>query len=165
MLPGKAAPRPLVRLRVAMADADRAGNSMQLPSQPMHWAGVDPAALWISPDQWLLVGESGSADDLVARCATELAGILHNATDSSDALTCISIGGAGARELLAMLSGIDFDASRFSAGQCVRTRMAKVAVLVRALTGDRFELFIDRSVGTYLEQWLRHAAQDPILSA
>ena len=154
---GHADRRPLVRLRVAMSEAERAAEAMQLPSEPLRWLGTDPAALWISPDQWLLIGEVGSVDNLIARCTTALDGILHNAIDSSDALTCLLVEGAGARDLLAILSGVDFDASRFQAGQCVRARLAKVAVLVRAMNGERFELFVDRSSGAYLEQWLRRA--------
>ena len=124
---------------------------MQLPSEPLRWSGTHPAALWVSPDQWLLVDESRSVRQLIGYCDRGLGEILHNATDSSDALTCITVGGAGARGLLAMLSGVDFDAGRFAAGQCVRTRMAKVAVLVRAMIDGQFELFVDRSVGPYLE--------------
>jgi len=163
--PGFAEQRTLVRLRVAMPEAGRAAAAMQLPSTPLRWSGTDPAALWVSPDQWLLVGEAGSAEQLIGRCEAALEGILHNATDATDALTCIELEGVGARDLLAAFSGVDYDAGRFQAGQCVRTRMAKVAVLVRALADDRFELFVDRSVGGYLEQWLRRAAQDPICSA
>ena len=163
--PGHAVHRPLVRLRVAMTEAERAAELMQLPAEPLRWSGSDPAALWVSPDQWLLVGESGSPGQLIQRCEDRLGGILHNATDATDALTCIAVEGAGARGLLAMLSGIDFHASRFRPGQCARTRMAKVAVLVRSVEGHRFELFVDRSVGAYLELWLRRSAQDPIHAA
>lgn len=153
--------RSLVRLRVPMTETGRAAAALQLPSEPLRWSGTSPAALWVSPDQWLLVDEARSAQQLIGYCDAALGDTLHSATDSSDALTCITVGGAGARGLLAMLSGVDFDAGRFAAGQCVRTRMAKVAVLVRAMIDGQFELFVDRSVGPYLEQWLHRAAQDP----
>ena len=163
--PGFAGHRSLVRLRVAMPDADRAAAQMQLPTEPLRWAGADPTAMWVSPDQWLLASAAGSPEQLIRRCEIALGDILHHATDASDALICIEVEGAGARGLLAMLSGVDFDATRLWAGQCVRTRMAKVAVLVRALDNDRFELFVDRSVGEYLERWLRCCARDPVHSA
>lgn len=162
--PGFAGHSSLVRLRVAMPDAGRAAAQMQLPTEPLRWTGTDPAALWVSPDQWLLAGATGSQEQLIRRCEIALGDILHHATDASDALICIVVEGAGARGLLAMLSGVDCDANRLRAGQCVRTRMAKAAVLVRALDNDRFELFVDRSIGEYLERWLRRCAQDPIFS-
>ena len=163
--PGFAGHRSLVRLRVAMPDADRAAAQMQLPTEPLRWAGADPTAMWVSPDQWLLASAAGSPEQLIRRCEIALGDILHHATDASDALICIEVEGAGARGLLAMLSGVDCDATRLRAGQCVRTRMAKVAVLLRALDNDRFELFVDRSVGEYLERWLRCCARDPVHSA
>lgn len=162
--PASAGHLTLVRLRVAMPDAGRAAAQMQLPTEPLRWAGTDPAVMWVSPDQWLLASSADSSEQLIRRCEIVLGDILHHATDASDALICILVEGAWARGLLAMLSGVDWDATRLRAGQCVRTRMAKVAVLVRALDDDRFELFVDRSVGEYLEGWLRRSAQDPIFS-
>ena len=144
-----------------MPEAGRAAAALQLPSEPLRWSGTSPAALWVSPDQWLLIDEVRSVEQLIGYCDAALGEILHNATDSSDALTCMTVEGVGARGLLAMFSGVDCDAGRFAPGQCVRTRMAKVAVLVRAMIDDRFELFVDRSVGPYLEQWLHRAAHDP----
>jgi sarcosine oxidase gamma subunit len=64
-----------------------------------------------------------------------------------------------------MLSGLDYDARRFRPGRCARTRMAKVAVIVRAVEEDRFELYVDRSVAGYLDSWLRRSAGDPVLRA
>lgn len=156
--------RSLVRLRVALTHAEAAARRLELPSAGA-WSGADPQALWVGPDQWLLVSHRQSADALIARCGQALEGVLHHAVDSSDALHCLVVEGAGARMLLAMGSGVDFDPGRFKAGQCARTRLAKVAVLIAALESERFELYADRSVSVYLTDWFDQAGRDPLVGA
>ena len=155
--------RPLVRIRVPLAEAARAAAALRLPTEPMRWSGSDPAALWVSPDQWLLVGERRSSGGIIWACRTQLGDILHAATDSSDALTYFVLEGSGARMLLAMGSGVDFDPSIVGPAHCVRTRIAKLAVVVRAMGEDSFEMFVDRSESRYLYEYLRRNARDPIL--
>jgi sarcosine oxidase subunit gamma len=157
--------RGLVRLRVPLDYAARAAAVARLPLEPLTVDEGEPAALWVGPDQWLIVSGSRPADAVLEDLAARLDGILHHASDASDALALITLEGTAARRVLAMLSGIDYDPASFPPGRCVRTRMAKVAVLVRAVGADRFELFVDRSVADYLEGWLHHAARDPILCA
>jgi sarcosine oxidase subunit gamma len=150
---------------VPVADAARAAAAMQLPVEPMRWSGSDPAALWISPNQWLLVGERLSAEEIVSACRARLGDILHAATDSSDALTCFVIDGSDARNLLAMGSGVDFHRSAFGPAHCVRTRIAKLAVVIRAVAHERFEVFVDRSAGQYLHEYLNRNGRDAALRA
>jgi sarcosine oxidase subunit gamma len=157
--------RPIVRLRVPLAEAARAAALMQLPSEPLQSSVSDPAALWISPDQWLLVGEHLSADEIIAMCRARLAEMLHAATDSSDALASFVIEGADARNLLAMGSGVDFHRSVFAPGKCVRTRIAKLAVVVRAVGEQLFEVFVDRSASRYFREYLDRSARDCAVTA
>ncbi len=155
--------RPLVRLRVPLADAPRAAAAMALPSEPLCWSGSDPAALWVGPDQWLLIGERLQAEQIVSQCQLRLGSILHAATDLSDALACFVIEGSGARNLLAMGSGVDFDPSVFRAGKCVRTRIAKLAAVIRAIGDEHFEVLVDRSASRYFLEYLDRNARDAAL--
>ena len=97
---------------------------------------------------------------MIDRIERSLAETVHHATDASDALACFVISGRDARGLLAMGSGVDFDPRAFAPGHCVRTRFARIAVVVHCVGVDRFELIFDRSVAHYLEQWLRRAMED-----
>jgi len=160
--PAFGARRGLVRLRVPLAEAAHAAAALELPTEPLHWSGSDPVALWMSPDQWLLVGERYSAERVLELCRARLGDLLYSATDASDALSCVRVAGSRARALLAMGSGVDFDPSVLTPGRCLRTRFAKVAVVLRVLPEDEFELFVDRSVAHYVEQWLQRAARDPV---
>jgi sarcosine oxidase subunit gamma len=148
-----------------MADAARVAATMRLPTEPMRWSGSDPAALWIGPDQWLLIGKQLPVDEIVSLCRARLGGILHAATDLSDALACFLVEGPGARSLLAMGSGVDFHPSVFGPGQCVRTRIAKLAVVVRVVEDEHFEVFVDRSASRYLHDCLNRNARDATLRA
>ena len=152
--------RAYVRLRVALRDAESAGRELGLPLAPLTSRAGEPTALWIAPDQWLLMSSDETAEILAGRIERSLGDLLHHATDASDALACFVVSGRAARGLLAMGSGVDFDERAFGPGRCVRTRFAKIAVVVHCVAADRFELIFDRSVVLYLEQWLRRAITD-----
>jgi sarcosine oxidase subunit gamma len=154
------ADRVFVRLRIAIADAEGAARSLGLPLEPLTSRAGDPTALWIAPDQWLIVSSNATADALIGQIEGALGAFVHNATDASDALTCFAVSGRDARALLAMASGVDFDNRAFPTGRCVRTRFAKTAVVIHAVDSNRFEVIFDRSAAHYLEEWLRRALTD-----
>ena len=156
--------RSLVRLRVALNHAEAATRQIALPAAGT-WSGTDPQMAWISPDQWLIVSRKETPDELIERCTAALDGMLHHTVNASDALHCLVVEGAGARTLLAMGSGVDLHPARFTAGQCVRTRLARLAVVIVACQDERFELYVDRSVAAYLTDWLSHAGRDPLVGA
>ena len=157
---GHAPGRALVRLRVPLAAAAQAAARLDLPVEPLSSRGEAPSALWVAPDQWLLIDDTASSSNIIEGVRARLGTVLHSATDASDALACFLVAGPAARSLLAMGSGVDFDKRSFEPGKCVRTRFAKLAVLIRAIEADRFELYFDSSAAEYLEQWLRRAMAD-----
>jgi heterotetrameric sarcosine oxidase gamma subunit len=160
---GDASPRFLARLRVHLDDAAAVAAALGLSTEPSSVSGTDPMALWLGPEQWLLVSSRLDALAMAEDCSRVLGPILHLVTDAKDALHCLSIDGAGARMLLAMGSGVDFDEQAFPAGRCVRTRIAKIAAVIHSIDRDAFELYVDRSVGHYIGEWLSRAARDPLL--
>jgi sarcosine oxidase subunit gamma len=156
--------RGLVRLRVPPNCAAEAAALAGLPLEPLTVSRGDPAALWVGPDQWLLVSTSRPAEAILAEVTPRLQDLLHHATDASDALALITVEGQAARGLLAMHSSLGFGQPPLTAGRCAQTRMAKVAVLVHAIDAQGLDLYVDRSVGHYLLRWLQRSARDPILA-
>jgi heterotetrameric sarcosine oxidase gamma subunit len=156
--------RAKVRLRVAMEQASGAAAVLALPTTPLSWTGENPSILWLGPDQWLILSDTQTAEAIITECATRLQGLLHSATDASAALMCFAVEGRSARLLLGMGSGVDFDARSFDTGRCVCTRFARIPALVRAVAAERFELYVDRSLGGYLASWFEHACRDPIFT-
>ena len=152
--------RAHVLLRVPLGDAEESAQALGLPTAPLTSRPGDPTALWLAPDQWLLTSSTERAEALVGRIERSLGDRLHLATDASDALACFVVSGPDARGLLAMGSGVDFHERAFVPRQCVRTKFARIAVVVHCVEVDQFELIVDRSVAHYLEEWLRRAITD-----
>jgi sarcosine oxidase subunit gamma len=149
-----------LRLRVAMALAGEAMRRLVLPEALQARTAGDVTSLWLGPDQWLLVSDRLTADELAERCSRALQSLRHHAVDTSAALGCAALRGAAARALLAMGSGVDWS----RAGACVRTRFAGVPLVVHQNAEHVFDLYYDRSHRHYLERWFAHALTDPLIS-
>lgn len=147
----------IVALKVSRKSLESARNRLQLAS-PTSASGSDPRSLWLGPDRWLLVSNSTAPDVIVGNCKETLAEILHNAVDYSAGLVVLRVVGANARQLLATGSGLDFRPENFPIRTCCRTRLAQVAAVIVAEAPEQFDIYIDRSYGTYLNDWLTEAS-------
>ena len=153
--------RSIVNLRVRPQAADAASKALELPPA-LQWRAGDPAAHWLGPDQWLLTSDTQAAEDIRCHIDRTLSGQLHAATDISSANVCFALKGPAARTVLAMGCGIDMHQGEFTPGQCVRTRLANVQLLIVAVEEIRFDLYLDRSHALYLADWLAQAGEDPL---
>jgi sarcosine oxidase subunit gamma len=147
----------IVSLKVSRKSLESARNRLQL-ALPSSAAGGDPRSLWLGPDQWLLVSNSTTPDSIIKNCKEALAEILHSAVDYSAGLTALRIVGPNAGQLLATGSGIDFRPEKFPIHTCCRTRLAQIAAVIVAEAPEQFDIYIDRSYGTYLTDWLTDAS-------
>jgi len=162
---GAPGPRPaIVRLRIAMAAAGAAASALSLPTQACTAAFGEPDRLWLGPDEWLLLSMSRTAAELIELCTARLDGLRHHAVDASAALERIALQGDHVRPLLSMGCGLDFDIGQFAVGGCMRTRFARIPIVILARATQRFELLYDRSYRAYLTQWLTRAASDPLIA-
>ena len=143
----------IVSLKVSSKSLENASNSLQL-APAASTSGSDPRSLWFGPDRWLLVSGSKPAGSIVSECDEALADVLHNAVDYSSGLAVFRLTGPGARNLLAAGSGVDFRADKFPAGYCCRTRLAQIAAIIAADGPEQFDIYVDRSYGTYINDWL-----------
>jgi len=153
----------VVRLRVPMGAADATARRLGLPSALRSSSTAECLALWIAPDQWLLVSERENAGELIEHHAAALEGTLHLLVDVSAALSCIRFQGPNARALLAMGSGLDWSTSSMPAGYSTRTRLAQIPAIVHATGSDRIDVYVDRSHRDYFERWTRRSMSDPLL--
>ena len=147
----------IVLLKVSRKSIDDAREKLNLAS-PSSTNGGDPRSLWLGPDRWLLVSGSKSPDEIVNHCNVALAGILHNAVDYSAGLTVSRVAGQEAKELLAAGSAVDFRSESFPNGTCCRTRLAQIAAVIVSEAAEQFDIFVDRSYGSYLRDWLVDSA-------
>jgi sarcosine oxidase subunit gamma len=131
----------------------------RLIDQPNRKTGSDPYALWLAPDKRLLVAMSGTRFALLRDLAQALAGRFATASDVTDGLAMLDLGGARVPDLLAMACALDLDPRRFGADDSARTLCADVPVLLYRLR-DRpgFRLHVERSILAHLWTWLEQAA-------
>jgi sarcosine oxidase subunit gamma len=115
-------------------------------------------ALWLGPDEWLVVGPDGQ-ETLEQAVGNGLNGASGSIVDVSANRSLLEIRGPKARELLAQGVPIDLDARSFGPGRCAQTLLAKAQVIVER-TGDdpAFHLYIRSSFASYAADWLLDAA-------
>ena len=121
----------------------------------------DRRALWLGPDEWLLVGPGGQREALAQTLRHGLNGALGAIVDVSANRTLLEIRGPKARELLAHGVPIDLDARSFGRGRCAQTLLAKAPVIVERRDDEAaFHLYVRSSFAGYLADWLLDAAAE-----
>jgi len=155
-------PRAYVRLQVARRHISEAASirihDVPLPTAANRCHGDDPAVLWTAPDGWLLTSQELAGDELREIVRIACGKRTAAAVDASDALVTLEVSGPQARELLARGTGIDLAANAFGPGQCARTRLAQLAVIVRPRHDSMLELIVDRAPAAWLCNWLADAS-------
>lgn len=121
----------------------------------------DRRALWLGPDEWLVVGPDGQQEALEQALRNGLNGALGSIVDVSANRTLLEIRGPKAREVLAHGVPIDLDARSFGPGRCAQTVLAKAQVIIER-RGDEvaFHICIRTSFAGYVAQWLLDAAAE-----
>jgi len=146
----------------AFADGVRQAAGLSLPQAPNSvTSNGELRALWLGPNEWLLIGPAGRETELVRSLRASLAGQHAAVTDVSEARTCILVAGPKARELLARGVSLDLHPRVFGAGRCGQTGLAGANVILEQ-TDDRpsFEIAVLNSFADHLWRWLERAGQD-----
>jgi sarcosine oxidase subunit gamma len=116
-------------------------------------------ALWLGPDEWLLVGPDGQQEAIKQALRIGLNGAFGSIVDISANSTVLESRGPKARELLAHGVAIDLDARSFGPGRCAQILLSKAQVIVERSNEDAaFQLYIRSSFARYLADWLLDAA-------
>lgn len=119
-----------VSLRVDPALAERL--PFVLPLQPNSVTGdAVRGALWLAPDEWLLVGVSGMADVIIEEVRGALAGQHHSVIDVSANRAVLELVGPGRHELLASGCPIDLHPRSWGPGRCAQTMFGRAQVLLQ----------------------------------
>jgi sarcosine oxidase, subunit gamma len=116
-------------------------------------------ALWLGPDEWLVVGPDGEAPELVTRLRAALTGMRGSAVDVSANRTMIEVSGARATDLLEKGCQLDLHPRAFAAGRCAQSTVAKAQVILWR-TEAGYRLLVRGSFAGYLSAWLTDAARE-----
>jgi sarcosine oxidase, subunit gamma len=157
-----------VNLRVDPRDAGTmqqlaASLGVGLPQAPNTVASKDDRrALWLGPDEWLIVGSADQQDALAQALRDGLGGAMGAIVDASANRTVLAIGGPKAGGVLAHGVPIDLDPRSFASGRCAQTLLAKAQVIIERVSEDSaFHLYVRSSFAPYVADWLLDAAADP----
>jgi sarcosine oxidase, subunit gamma len=128
------------------------------PTQPNTVTGdASRAALWLGPDEWLVIGRPESE----AALETDLRATGATVVDVSANRTTLELRGPRARELLEFGCPIDLDPRVFGPGRCAQTLLARANVLIWFVADDPepvYRLLVRPSFAAYVAAWLADAA-------
>ncbi|WP_048647550.1 sarcosine oxidase subunit gamma [Nitratireductor soli] len=152
---------PAVRLALRAPSAARAALSKALGidlSQRPKASAVHGAraALWLGPDEWLVIDEEGG--DLMAACGTVTA--FHSAVDVSHRNTALLVSGRRAADVLSAGCPQDLSRGAFPVGAASRTVFGKVEIVLWRTGEEAFRVECWRSFSDYVFMLFEAAARD-----
>lgn len=128
------------------------------PARLATQSAGDAMLLWTGPGQWFAVSERSSPAELAASLEERLSSSDATVTDLSHARTVIRIAGDAWRELLAKGCPADVDAMK--TGDCIASLLSHFTVLIHCVGDDAADVYVFRSFGVSLWDWLRGGAEE-----
>lgn len=154
--------RTLINLRgqadaagFAAAVAEACGH--ELPTTPNRWCGTrERAALWLGPDEWLLVAPDGEAPTMeTALRAARPDDPWMSIVDVSHNYISLILEGTRAPDVLARGCPLDLAPAVFGPGSCAQTLLAKTPAIIRAIRpAPAMEIWVRNSLARYTAGWL-----------
>jgi sarcosine oxidase subunit gamma len=156
-MPGSAT-RFIFQGGAAARDAAGRGFGLALPTAACRAESAGGrAALWLGPDEWLLLAPAGEEGTVFAALEGELAGLPHSLVDVTHRQVALAVTGPCARELLASGCPLDLAPDSYPIGMCTRTLLAKAEVVLWRRGAEEYHLETGRSFSGYVLGWLREA--------
>jgi sarcosine oxidase, subunit gamma len=121
--------------------------------------GAGRAALWLGPDEWLLIADGADAADLGGVLESVLDGTAHSLVDVSHRQIGLTASGPAAARVLNAGCPLDLDLKAFPAGMATRTVFDKVEIVIWRRAEATFHIEIWRSFAPYLTDSLTEAAR------
>jgi sarcosine oxidase, subunit gamma len=158
--PLPAAARFVLRGGAAVRQAAEAAAGVGVPAEPCRaMTRGDRAALWLGPDEWLLLAAAAEGAALTSSLQRALASLAHSLVDVGHRQSACELTGPHAATLLAAGCPLDLDEAAFPTGMCTRTVLAKAEVVLWRKAPERFHLEVARSFVSYVSQFLTEAAR------
>jgi sarcosine oxidase, subunit gamma len=137
-----------VSLRLEPSLAGRA--PLPLPTTPnTAWEAGPRAALWLGPDEWLVLGPPHAGAEIVAELDRALDGAHRSVVDVSSDRVALELGGRGRFDLLAGGCSLDLHPRTWAVGSCAQTLFARAQVILYERT-DSTGILVRSSFAAYL---------------
>ena len=151
--------RFVFRGREAAIDAAATAFGVALPRDACRAAeAAERAALWLGPDEWLLLAPDGEGEAITA-AFREIAAP-HSLVDVSHRNTGATLSGSEVTTVIAGGCPLDLHLAAFPVGMCTRTLHAKAEIVLWRRAVDRFRLECGRSFAPYVHGVLADAAAE-----
>jgi len=118
------------------------------------------AALWLGPDEWLLLAEPQEQHGIASAIAGRLAGIPHSLVEVSDRSQGLQLDGPGSEDVLCSGCPLDLDIAAFPVDACTRTLFGKAEIVLWRTAPQAFHLDVARSLVPYVVGLLAAAVRD-----
>lgn len=145
----------------AFLEAAEGALGIGLPVEPNTVRdGERGRALWLGPNEWLVVTASGDEPALRDRLEGALAGRSFAVCDVTGYYTTIALEGPNARDVLEKGCTLDLHPRAFTPGRCAQTLLSHAGIVLRPTGegGDAWELIVRRSFADYVFVWIEDAA-------
>jgi len=127
---------------------------VDLPTTPMRANAIGArAALWLGPDEWLLLAVEGDGPPLAAVLDGKPAALV----DIGHRQVGLIVSGPRAEVLLNAGCPLDLDAAAFPVGMCTRTILAKAEIVLWRTADHDFRIEVARSFAPYVVAFLDEA--------
>jgi len=118
-------------------------------------------ALWLGPDEWLIVTSAAGTAQLLDTLGELLAGQHAAVNDICGGTVTLRIAGERVRDVLAKGCTLDLHPAEFKVGECAQSGLAKANILLAYVEAPAtFDITVRRSFSDYLCRWLQHAGRE-----
>lgn len=160
-------PAPATRFILRGAAAARAaagrGFGLSLPEAACRAStDGDRAALWLGPDEQLLLAPDGEAELIEASLARALQGHAYSLVDVSHRQVGIGLHGPRAEWLLEAQCPLPLNLRDFPFGMCTRTVFGKAEIVLWRPAEQVFRIEVWRSFATYVVDLLREIDRESV---
>ncbi len=143
----------------ALACEQALGHALPIIPNTLE-SGDTAVTLWLGPDEWLLIGETGTHTNLAETLNKQLHAHTASVTEVSGGYTGFCISGEKARALIEKGCPLDLHPSQFSVGQCAQSLVAQTGVIIYQTETSVYQVVVRRSFADYLACWLQKAAEE-----
>ena len=129
------------------------------PAGPLSSASTGTrSALWLGPDEWLLIAEE-CPPGLEEAIAAALDGVFHSLVDVSHRQAAVMLAGPQAQEALGFGVALDLDLPAFPVGMVARTMFVKAEITLWRRGERNWRIEFARSFAGYVRELLLEAAR------
>jgi sarcosine oxidase subunit gamma len=154
------AARFILRGADAVNDASKAFG-VALPTVPCRVAtNGERAALWLGPDEWLLIASEADTAAVQQALSAALARVAHALVDVSHRQTALIVEGIGTATLLNAGTPLDLTIGSFPVGMVTRTIFDKAEIVLWRSGVESFRVEVWRSFAPYVRALLEAARSD-----